>query len=120
MHTSIKVAALLFLAVGLSSGVARADERQAPDSATRAAGWAVIGIGSSLGVGSAVTGVVMMANHGTSSEERVGIATLAGGVATLVIAFAIGMPLASSSTGGKAERSSGEALVRALSGEIRF
>lgn len=125
--TRVGLAVIVLALSTLFGGVAHAESAPQPNP-NRAAGWAVIGVGSSLGAGSIATGVFMLANPASElSEQRVGGATLAGGVVTLAIALAIGIPLAvtGSNAGSAASESSAHqtastTLVRALAGEFHF
>jgi len=122
MRPPTKLATLVCLAGCLLPGAANA-EGSAPPDPMQAAGWAVIGIGGSLGLGSGVTGAAMLwGSQSSGNEKRVGGATLAGGIVTVAVALIVGIPLAchSSSDHRADRRADAEAVARALSGEIRF
>jgi hypothetical protein len=103
------------LAATLFSTPALADDSQP----TRAAGWAVLGIGVSLGAGSITTGAVLAGE--SYPYHQVGIATLAGGAVTTGLSLLIGIPLIlSSDDDDDKKRSSAERYTDALSGTIRW
>ncbi len=124
---------LLFFATSSFGSFAYA-EPAATHNPMRAAGWAVVGIGGALGLGSVATGTFMYQNPAAPLEEqRVGGATLVGGVVTVAVSLIVGIPLIVAGAGAPqtttAASSSGDApdsksrsatLARALAGEIRF
>ena len=123
------VGMLVFIATALLGRSACA-EPPASDS-MRAAGWAIIGIGSSLGLGSVASGTYMYFNpEGNSAEARVGVATVTGGVVTTVIALAIGIPMlisdskphatAAAPAGPATKGRAPTILAQVLAGEFRF
>jgi hypothetical protein len=95
--------------------VARAEDS---NTSQRAAGWAVLGIGGSIGLGSVATGIVMI-NQDSSSNQQVGAATLVGGAVTAVVGLAVGLPLILSSGGSEPKRFDARYLD-ALSGRFRW
>ena len=106
-----------FLASTLISAEAGAQERSDP---IQAAGWATIGVGTALGGGSVATGAVLLANDPRSSDERIGVATLAGGIVTIVVSLAIGIPLVSSRPEGNGKAGTKTTVAQALAGTFRF
>jgi hypothetical protein len=56
-----------------------------------------------------------------TDEKNLGAATLVGGLVTVAVALAVGVPLLSSPAAtDNGDRQRAEVLARALSGEIRF
>ena len=118
MRIAGKIAAILGLAGFLTGAEASAQERSRAD-ATNAAGWTVIGLGTALGAGSITSGTVLLVTDPTSSEEAVGVATLAGGVVTIVVSLVIGIPLVNAK-GSKKKSKKDEAVQQVISGRFSF
>ena len=95
-----------------------AHAEETSSSAQNAAGWAVVGIGSSIGLGSVTTGAVILAGGG-KSDRVVGSASLAGGGATILLSVIIGVPLILSSSGNN-DKKRNEAVLDAVSGRFRW
>ena len=111
MHASAVLSLGLIL---LLPTPARAEDSNASQ---KAAGWAVLGLGTALGLGSVATGLVMTQQNGSSNQE-VGTATLIGGGVTTVVGLAVGLPLILSSSGSEATRNA--MYLDALSGRFRW
>jgi len=94
---------------------ARAEDANA---AQRAAGWAVLGIGSSIGLGSVATGITLIVIGGSQNQE-VGSATLIGGAVTTGVGLVIGLPLILTA-GGSASKHADARFLDALSGRFRW
>jgi hypothetical protein len=103
------------LCAALFSTPALADDDGA---ATRAAGWAVLGIGASLGMGSVTSGAMLTGE--LSPTDKVGTATLVGGLVTTALGLIIGIPLIASSGGDSKKHGDAEYYADALSGAIRW
>src|SRR4051794_5318191 len=99
----------------LTPTAARADDA---DVGQRAAGWAVLGIGSSIGLGSIASGITLIVIGGSQNQE-VGSATLIGGAVTTGVALVIGVPLILTARGSDSKHADAR-FLDALSGRFRW
>jgi hypothetical protein len=108
---------LVWIAVCASMALSTTNAR-ADAGSLRAAGFAILGIGGAIGLGSIATGAALADSQNTKDEQRLANATWIGGAVTVGVSLAIGIPLVLQSD--SRESKSTAKLVDALSGRVRF
>ena len=113
MQKAPLISIAICVSIALSTTHARADA-----GSLRAAGFAILGIGGALGLGSIATGAALADSNNSKDEQRLANATWIGGAVTVGVSLAVGIPLVLQSDSHDSK--SAAKLVDALSGRVRF